>query len=84
MAKNNNGNKPARTFRIGLVSASVFLNSAHGGEREFRNVQLQRRYRDGDEWKTSTALSLGDLPAAIRVLELALHYVEEQEAAVTP
>ncbi len=39
---------PEKTFRIGLVSASVFVNEVDGdgGKREIRNVNLQRRYRE--------------------------------------
>jgi len=82
-------NKPEKTFRIGYVSASVFVNHSESGSgrdksvREFRNVQLQRSYKDGTEWKTSNTFGLSDLPSAIRVLELALHHVEEKEADVT-
>jgi len=77
--------QPERTFRIGLCSASVFVNSRNrevgDDNREYRVVNLQRRYKDGDEWKSSTSFSLADLPAAAKVLELAMHYVAEQEAS---
>ena len=76
--------KPERVYRIGAISASVFVNEVDGenGKRKIRNVNLQRRYRDGDEWKSSSSLGLGDLPQAIEVLRLALAYVEEKEAKV--
>ena len=74
-----------KQFRIGLVSTSVFANEvqADNGKRHIRNVNLQRRYREGDEWKSSTSFGLGDLPNAIRVLQLAQDYVEGKEADVT-
>jgi len=73
---------PEKTFRIGLVSASVFVNEVdgEGGKRTLRNVNLQRRYRDGDSWKSATSFGLADLPAAIRVLQLAQQHVEQHEA----
>lgn len=76
---------PEKQFRIGLVSASVFANEVQteNGKRRIRNVNLQRRYREGDEWKSSTSFGLGDLPNAIRVLQLAQDYVEAKEADVT-
>ena len=83
-AKKKNG--PEKTFRIGAVSASIFCNtaeSANGRTRDFRNVQLQRSFRDGEEWRTSSSFALSDLPQAIRCLELALRYVEDQEAEVS-
>ncbi len=74
--------KPEKTFRIGSVSASVFLNEVEGSERRFRSVNLQRRYRDGDEWKSSSAFGLAELPQAITVLEMALKYVAEKEGQI--
>ena len=75
-------NTPEKQFRIGSCSASVFVNTidTEGGKRKIRNVQLQRRYKDDGEWKSSTSFGLADLPAAIRVMQLALEHVEEVEA----
>lgn len=72
--------KPEKTFRLGNISASVFVQEGSGDNgSEFRTVQLQRSYRDGDETKYATNFTAGDLPAAIRCLELAQSYVEEQD-----
>jgi len=46
--------KPEKVFRIGSVSASVFANEVQEGKRPMRNVNLQKRYRDGEEWKSSS------------------------------
>ncbi len=69
--------KPEKTFRLGRCSASVFVNA--GKQRPFRSVSLQRRYREGEKWKTSTSFTLADLPDAVAVLQLALHHVAAQE-----
>ena len=76
--------KPEKVFRIGYVSASIFVNEikTEGGTRTVRNVNLQRRYKDGDEWKSASSFGLGDLPCALRVLQLALQYLETVEAEV--
>jgi len=76
--------KPEKVFRVGSVSGSVFVNEieTEGGKRKIRNVNLQRRYRDGDEWKSSSSFGLGDLPQAIEVLRRSLDYVAAQEAEV--
>ena len=40
--------QPEKQFRIGLCSASVFVNQVNGDggkKRKIRNVQLQRRYK---------------------------------------
>ena len=79
--------KPEKVFRVGSVSASVFLNEIRtdSGQREVRNVNLQRRYRDGDgEWKTAMSLGLPDLPQAQATLDMAMKYVASMEADQTP
>ena len=77
-------NKPEKVIRIGYVSASIFVNEikTEGGTRTVRNVNLQRRYKDGDEWKSASSFGLGDLPCALRVLQLALQHMESTEAEV--
>ena len=76
-------NKPEKMFRIGYCSASVFLNEA-SDEREFRSVSLQRRYKDGDQWKSSSSFSLADLPHAMAVLQMAMNYLAPLEAETGP
>ncbi len=78
---------PEATFRLGNVSASVFVQESGGSngspKREFRTVNVQRSYRDGDKTKYATNFTLGDLPAAIRTLQLAQAHVEAEEARGT-
>lgn len=73
---------PEKVFRVGFVSASVFVNETEsdGYKRQFRNVNVQRSYRDKDETKFTSSFTLAELPQAIRVLQLAQQYVEEKEA----
>ena len=73
---------PERTIRLGHVSASIFVQEVdgkNGAKRQFRNVNVQRSYKDGDTTKYATNFTLSDLPAAIRCLELAQQHVEAQE-----
>ena len=74
-------NGPEKVIRIGSVSASIFANQVktESGPREMRNVNLQRRYKDGDEWKSATTFGLSDLPNDIHVLQLALQHIEAAE-----
>ncbi len=79
--------KPEKVFRIGSVSASVFANEVDtsNGKRIVRNVQLQRRYLDGEQgWKSTSSFGLADLPLAIRVMQIAQEHIEAAEAVVTP
>lgn len=74
--------KPEVVFRIGAVSASVFVNKTDNGER--RNVSLQRRYKDGDVWKSTSTFGLADLPVASAVLQRAFDYVADKEVTIVP
>ncbi|TWT48957.1 hypothetical protein [Botrimarina hoheduenensis] len=77
MAKNS----PEATFRLGSVSATVFVQETGSGDdkRSFRTVNLQRSYRDGDQTKYSGSFTAADLPAAIRTMQLAQQHVERQD-----
>ena len=78
-------NRPEATFRLGNISASVFVTEANGdgrSKREFRTVNLQRSYRQNDKTEFASSFSVGDLPNAIRCLEKAQQYVEEKELLV--
>ena len=76
--------KPEKVFRIGFVSASVFAHSVEtdNGSRLVRSVSVQKRYMDGEDVKYSSSFNLAELPQAIRALQLAQRYVEEQEAEI--
>lgn len=80
-------NAPEKTFRIGAISASVFVNTGkvNDGEegREFRTVSLQRRYHDGKDWKSASNFRMTDLPSALMVLQLATDFVTSREASQT-
>lgn len=71
-------NKPVQVFRARGVKVSVFEN--HSGENVFFKVTLQRIYREGEEWKTTTSLSRDDLPIAQHLLLRAWEFVLETEA----
>ena len=68
--------KPEKTFKIGSVSASVFLNESEEGS--FRTITLQRRYKAGEDWKSSSSFTTAQAPLAIAVLQKALSYMMDQ------
>jgi hypothetical protein len=74
--------KPVKTFRLRGVSASAFQNHTESKGRDvtFHKVSLQRRYRDGDEWKTTSSFSRDDLPIARLLLERAWQFILDSEA----
>ena len=76
---------PEATFRIGNCSALVFVNEMDGDDtkRKVRSVNVQKSYKDGDQRKYTSSFGLGELPSAIRVLQLAQQHIEKHEAEVT-
>ncbi len=82
MARKNSDNKPEKVLRIGYVSASVFAHHVEvdDSKRTLRSVNVQKRYKDGDDWKYTSSFGLAELPQAIRCLQLAQQYVEGCEA----
>ena len=78
MAKQQAKPTPERKIRIGYITATIWANQ--NGNRVFRSVDLQRSYKDGEEWRNSSTFTLSDLPQAIEVLRLAQQHVAEQEA----
>lgn len=76
--------RPEKVFRIGFVSASVFVREVGNGDEKktLRSVNVQKRYMDGDDAKYTHSFSLAELPQAQRVLQLATEWVESKEANV--
>lgn len=74
--------KPEVVFRIGFISCSVFVHDidTDNGQRAIRSVNVQKRYRDGDETKYTTSFGLAELPQVQRVLQLAQQHIEAREA----
>jgi len=77
--------KPEKVYRIGFVSASVFVHDVEtdDGKRTLRSVSVQKRYLDGEEAKYTSSFGLTELPQAIRVLQLTQQYVEAREAEIS-
>lgn len=71
--------RPLRTFRLKGVKASVFENRTEQGA--FYKTSLQKVYRDGEQWKTTTSLGRDDLPVARLLLARAWEFILETEAA---
>lgn len=84
MAKNSSKNPPEKVFRIGFVSASVFAHEIETDEGPItiRSVNVQKRYKDGDDVKYTSSFNLAELPQVVRALQLAQGYVERAEAEI--
>lgn len=74
--------KPVQVYRLRGISVSVFANQAQreGRESTYHKVSIQRTYKDGEEFKTTTSLSRDDLPVASMLLSRAWEYILQAEA----
>ena len=78
-----NRQKPETVVRIGNVSASIFarkIERKDEPDRIVRSVNLQKRYMEGEQPKFSSSFGLNELPAAIKVMEMALEKIAGLEA----
>jgi hypothetical protein len=64
--------QPAAKYRLGSVTATVWLNDQH------YNTVLSKSYKDGDEWKDTDQLGTGDLLNAAKCLQRAEQFISEQ------
>lgn len=76
-------NQPVQVYRLRGLSASIFENRAKSADRivTYFKVALQRTYKDGDGWKTTTSFGREDLPIARLLLERAWQYILDAEAS---
>jgi hypothetical protein len=77
--------KPEKTFKMGAVRASVFVNTFTNREGQtvpLRKVVLEVRYEDKlGQWQGTNSLSLNDLPKAITALQQAYEYLLSEQGS---
>lgn len=68
-------NLPEKRIRAGSIVATIWANKAtnkEGKETIYKSVSFERVYKDkNDEWQTTNALRMNDLPKAALVLRKA-------------
>lgn len=78
---------PCRHFACG-ISVAVFANLVArkngNGKYPVHNISLQRTYRDGDDYKTTSVFRRDDLPILQRLLQQAWDYIVEVESDQAP
>ena len=79
--KSDQQNKPVKVFRLRGVKVAVFEN--RGEQGAFHKTAIQRIYREGEEWKTTTSLGRDDLPVARMLIERAWEWILETESDST-
>jgi len=64
------GNQPIRRIRIGSIGAAIFENRTEEGKTYF-NVQFNKSYRSGDDWKHTRSFGRDDLLALSKLADQA-------------
>lgn len=75
----NKPQQPVAKVKIGAVSAAIWANETEKGTRY--NATIERRYRDGEEWKTSGSYGRDDLLTLAKVADQAHSKIVELMAA---
>jgi hypothetical protein len=79
MANESKANKPLKVIRCRGVSASVFENSNGDSKKPFYKVSLQKTYKDGDDFKTTTSFGRDDLASIAMIAQHTWLYISELE-----
>ena len=74
--------KPISVFRLRGITASVFANIAEtkNGDVTFHKVNVQRTYKDGNEFKTTSTFGRDDLPIVQLLTDRAWQFILDTEA----
>lgn len=69
--------KPVQKFRAGQVTCAVWENEINVDGRKVKVLKAtcERRYKDGDEWKSSGSFARNELPLAIWCLQKAFDHI---------
>ena len=73
------GNKPVKKFRNGNVVVSIWENVNAKEDRTFNTVTFERNYKDGEDWKNTQSLGVGDIPKLISCLRKTYEYLRVKE-----
>lgn len=82
MATSKDSVKPVHVFRLRGITASVFANVAEtkNGDITFHKVSIQRTYKDGKEFKSTTSFGRDDLPIVRLLSDRAWQFILDTEA----
>jgi hypothetical protein len=71
--------KPVKEIRLGRIRAAIWGNQTKDNEVWF-NVTVSRLYKEGDQWKDTSAFRRDDLPVVAKVVDMAYAWIWEQQA----
>ena len=68
---------PEKRFKCGPISASIWSESKviDGEMVKFHSINIDKAYKDGDEWKHTSRFNAEDLPKVALVASEAYKYI---------
>jgi hypothetical protein len=80
-------NKPTKVFRCGPVRAAVWTNQRIIDDAvvEVHSIRIDKSYKEGDEWRKTTAFTAEDLPKVAMLTTEAYRFLRlrSEEPSVT-
>ena len=69
--------KPEKRFRCGPISASIWAQSktVNGEMVKFYSINIDKAYKDGEEWKHTNSFAAEDLPKVAMLANEAYRYL---------
>ena len=83
MADKEDKAQPEKKFRAGGVVATIWKNkqkNKEGKEFEVYSINVDRTYKDGDEFKQTSSMKVNDLPKLALVANEAYAYLNLKDA----
>lgn len=74
--------KPVQTFKLGAINAAVWENDAPFGKAY--SVTFERRYKDGDRWKSTRSIDANHIMHLIKTADLAQEWIMGRRASPFP
>lgn len=74
--------KPEKKFKCGPISASIWAEgkTVQGEMVKLYSINIDKAYKDGDEWKHTSSFAVEDLPKVALVANEAYKYLRLQES----
>jgi hypothetical protein len=72
-------NRPVHKVRIGLIKAAVWANPGRDGVQY--NVTFERRFHDGEAWRSTSSFGRDDLLKLAKIADQAHSWITEQLAS---
>jgi hypothetical protein len=75
-------NKPSKVFQCGPIKAAIWSDSKvkNNAVVEVHSINIDRSYRDGDEWRHTNSFNVEDLPKVAMVATEAYKFIRLRSA----